>query len=48
MGEVETTVADIVGAKDMKCEFELKGQKGKVVGTLIVNIDKQPEDNQFL
>ncbi|CAD8099616.1 unnamed protein product [Paramecium primaurelia] len=48
MGEVETTVADIVGAKDMKQEFELKDKKGKGVGTLIVNIDKQPEDNQFL
>lgn len=32
----------------MKCEFDLKDKKGKVVGQLTVNIDKQPEDNQFL
>jgi hypothetical protein len=32
MGEVNTTVADIVGAKDMKCDFDLKDKKGKIVG----------------
>lgn len=40
MGEIETTVADIVGSKDMKCEFQLKTKKGKNAGTLIVNADK--------
>ena len=41
-------MSDIVGQKDMKTILQLKTEKGKDAGKLQVNIDKQPEDNQFI
>lgn len=48
IGECKTTVADIVGSRDMKSELELKTAKGKPAGKLFVLVDKCPEENTFL
>lgn len=48
IGSGKTTVADIVGSKDMTLDLNVVTKKGKPAGKLHVVLEKLPEENTFL